>query len=175
MDIKQFKEKILPLRDKLFKRAKYILGSHEDAEEIVQEVMLKIWQKRDTIDETANFEAFAITVTRNMCYDSFKTKHYKHKGISIDEFDYEYNLEGDNEQKYAEYKEANELIQKIIEDFPPRWREILCLRDVEGYTNQEVAEILDVTETVVKVTLSRTRKRIREVLIKKYNYNYNEN
>jgi len=175
MDIKDFKEKIFPLKDKIYRRALRILKHVEEAEEIVQEVLIKIWQKRDSIKEESNYESYAMVITRNMCYDKFKTKHYKNKYLSLDEMEFEIVFDSYDPEKYAEYHQANELIENIIEEFPIRWKDIIHLRDVEGYTNQEVAEMLGLTESIVKVTLSRTRKRIREILQKKYNYNYNEN
>lgn len=175
MEINDFKKHILPLKGKMFRLACRIVGRSEDAEEAVQETFIKIWQKRDTIREDSNLEGFAMIVLRNHCLDKLKSKHFVHKASQID--DYEFFLEYDEAtpDKVTEYKNAAELIDKILAEFPERWRSIVQLRDIEGYSNAEVAEMLSLDENVVKVTLSRTRKKIREILINKYNYNYNEN
>ncbi len=172
MDIEEYKNHIKKTKGKMFRSAVKLLGDYEEAEEAVQEVFIKIWEKRDTIRNNSNIEAYMMTVLRNHCLDKFKSKHYKYRGAPVE--DYEYML--DNREvpidKQIEYINAAELINEIISKFPERWQTIIRMRDMQGYSNSEVAEILNIEENIVKVTLSRTRKRIREILINQYNYKY---
>lgn len=165
------------MKNKIFRLAFRMLNSWEDAEEAVQEVFIKVWQSKHNLRPDSNIEGYAMTVARNHCLDKFKSKHYKHRGASIDDFDLDIHFETQitAPDKDTEYKNAHELIEKILLDLPERWRTIVQLRDVEGYSNPEVAQMLGIDENVVKVTLSRVRKRLREILINKYKYNYNEN
>ncbi len=170
-----FERRVLPMKNKMFRLAIKILGTREDAEEAVQETLIKIWQKRDNIKENSNLEGYAIIVARNHCLDKLKTSYHKHKAVDIENHEFYLDSRTISPQKDAEFKDAAHLIDLIMKDFPERWRMIVQLRDIEGYTNAEVADILGLEENVVKVTLSRTRKKLREILINKYKYNYNEN
>lgn len=175
MELNDFKKNILPLKNRMFRVALRILYSQEDAEEAVQETFIKIWQKRESIRDESNLEGFAIIVLRNHCIDKLKSKHFIHRASNIDDYEFFLEYNGPSPEKIAEFKNAADLVKAIIEDFPERWRSIIQLRDIEGYSNSEVAEMLAIDENIVKVTLSRTRKKIREILMNKYNYSYNEN
>lgn len=174
MELKEYKEKVMPLKNQMFRYAKRLIGNYEDAEEIVQEALIKMWQKRDSIKTDSNIAAFAMVVTRNLCLDKMRSKHYKHKGVNFDALEYDIRNDSISPELLAEYKDANELINKIISEFPEKWRTVIQLRDIEGFTNKEVAEMTGMEINVIKITLSRVRKRIRDILINKYNYDYNE-
>ncbi len=160
------------MKSRLLRLAFRILNNREDAEEAVQEAFIKIWEKRSTINKDANIDGFATVVLRNICLDKFKSKHYKHKKSDIDDYSYILETSDVSPYKNAEYKDAAALIYKIIEELPEKARQIIQLRDIDGFSNPEVAQILGIDENVVKVTLSRTRKKIRDILINKYGYNY---
>ncbi len=160
------------MKSRLLRLAYRILNNREDAEEAVQEAFIKIWEKRSQIDKNANIDGFATVVLRNICLDKFKSKHYLHKKNDIDDYSYVLETTDVSPYKNAEYKDAAALIYKIIEDLPDKARQIIKLRDIDGFSNPEVAQMLGIDENVVKVTLSRTRKKIRDILINKYGYNY---
>ncbi|HOK13654.1 MAG TPA: RNA polymerase sigma factor [Candidatus Kapabacteria bacterium] len=172
MEQKEFIAHAKRMKNRLMRLAYRILNNREDAEEAVQETFIKIWEKRSQIDQNANIDGFATVVLRNICLDKFKSKHYKHKKSDIEEYSYVLETSDVSPYKNAEYKDAAALVYKIIEDLPEKARQIIQLRDIDGFSNPEVAEILGIDENVVKVTLSRTRKKIREILINKYGYNY---
>lgn len=160
------------MKGKMFRLALRLLGNYEDAEEAVQESFIKIWQKRDTIRDDSNIEGYAMIILRNHCLDRFKSKHYKHRPSSVDDFEYMLDNHEVSLDKRMEYINAAELINDIISKLPERWQSIVRLRDIQGYSNSEVAEMLNIDENIVKVTLSRTRKKIREILINQYDYKY---
>lgn len=172
MEQSEFIAHIKRMKSRLYRLAYRILNNREDAEEAVQEAFIKIWEKRDQIRKDSNIDGFATIVLRNVCLDKFKSKHYKHKKSNIEDFAYSLENHDISPYKNAEFKDAAELVHRIIEDLPEKAQQIIKLRDIDGFSNSEVAEMLGIDENVVKVTLSRARKKIRDILINKYGYSY---
>lgn len=75
MELKQFKIAVLPLRNKLLNYARKLTDDHSDAEDAVQEVMLKLWNLRLKLDEYHSIEALAMTMTHHTCMDIWRGKH----------------------------------------------------------------------------------------------------
>lgn len=165
MDQKEFSETVIPFKDKLFRLAKRLLVSTDEAEDAVQEVFLKLWKGKQKISEYKNVEAFAITMTKNYCLDRLKSKQAGNMKIVHSNFQNSENLE-----RKVEVDEGVELVFKAMENLPEQQKLVIQLRDVEGMEFSEMAEILGSNETAIRVALSRARKTIREALIKKYNY-----
>ena len=166
MKQKEFIATVLPFKDKLYRLAKRILVSGDEAEDAVQEVYLKLWKGRNKISTYKNPEAFAVTMTKNYCYDKLKAK--SSSNLKIVHSNYEDN--NYNTGKQTENKDAVNWVFKLMKNLPEQQQLILQLRDVEEYTNAEIAEHLGINETAVRVALSRARKTIREQLIKKHSY-----
>ncbi|NND62569.1 MAG: RNA polymerase sigma factor [Flavobacteriaceae bacterium] len=156
---------VLPFKDKLYRLAKRLLVSSEEAEDAVQEVFLKLWKSRQKIADYKNPEAFAVTMTKNYCLDRLKSKQASNLKIVHSNFQ-----NGDNVQRTVEANDGVQLVFKIMETLPEKQRIVLQLRDVEQFEFKEIAEMLDSNETAIRVTLSRARKAVREQLIKQYNY-----
>lgn len=165
MDNKEFTNIVLPYKDRLFRLAKRILISVDEAEDAVQEIFLKLWNARDRIQDYKNPEAFAITMTKNYCLDRLKSKQASNLKIIHSNYPTSQNIEVE-----VEANDGVELVFKIMETLPEQQRIILQLRDVEQYEFSEIANILDSNETAVRVALSRARKTVRDAMIKKYNY-----
>lgn len=172
MEIEEFKYNYLVLKNQLFRYAKRMLNHREEAEEVVQETFIKLWQKHDELDNVSNPLAFAMKATKNLCIDKMRSTHYIHKKITIDDVDYEFVENSHNPEKILELNNINQLLDKIINNLPPQMREVIQLRDIEGLSSREVAQILDINENNVKTILSRVRKKIREILVKQYDYSY---
>ena len=165
MDKKEFTTRVMPLKDRLYRLAKRILVSTDEAEDAVQEVLLKLWNGRQNIGNYRSTEAFAITMTKNYCLDRLKSKQASNLKIVHSNYQTSENIE-----KNIEASEGVELVFKIMESLPEQQKIVLQLRDVEQFEFEEIAEMLDKNETAIRVTLSRARKTVREALIKKYNY-----
>ncbi|MBN3036653.1 MAG: RNA polymerase sigma factor [Bacteroidales bacterium] len=160
-----FKRDVLSLKHKLYRFALRILNNADEAEDIVQEVMIRCWKYREKLESYRSIEAFAMTVTRNLCLDHLKSgknrqTELRDTGISA----------LPDPLKQAELNDAVQLVGKIMDTLPLSQKMILQLRDVEGYEFDEISKILDLTTDNVRVQLSRARKRIREVLSEKYSY-----
>ena len=155
-----------PVKDKMYRLALRLLTSKEAAEDATQEVILKLWNRKDRIKHYANIEAFAMTVTKNYCLDQLKSK--QNSNLRIVHQNYQSNHQ--SLQAEIEVNDEMEWLGKIVKALPEQQKMIFQLRDIEQYDYDEIAEIMEMNQTSIRVALSRARKEIRENLIKKHNY-----
>jgi len=162
MSQERFKAEILPLRERLFHIAQKILVEEQEAEDAVQEVLLKLWHTRDSLDRYDSPAAYATTVTKNHCLDRLKVKSRQE---SLDET---YYLRAGNDNPYLELERKNteEVLHKIIQSLPSLQQAIIRMKDMEEYEVEEIAEITGTKVEAVRVNLSRARKKVREEYLK---------
>ena len=165
MEQKEFLNTILPCKDTLYRLAKRLLVSSDEAEDAVQEVFLKLWKGRDKIDNYRSPEAFAVTMTKNYCLDRLKSRQASNLKIVHSNYKNSENLE-----RNIEASEGVELVTKIMQTLPEKQKMIMQLRDIEQFEFAEISQMLEINETAIRVALSRARKVVREQLIKQYNY-----
>lgn len=165
MDKKEFTEIVMPLKDRLYRLAKRILVSADEAEDAVQEVIYKLWKGKEKIENYKSPEAFAITMTKNYCLDRLKSKQASNLKIVHTNYPTSQNIE-----REVEANEGVALVFRIMETLPQQQKIVLQLRDVEQLEFSEIAKIMDTNETAIRVALSRARKTVREAMIKKYDY-----
>ncbi|WP_298551008.1 RNA polymerase sigma factor [uncultured Algibacter sp.] len=166
MTQKEFLNIVMPFKDKVFRLAKRLLVSTEEAEDATQEVLLKLWKNKLKISEYKNVEAFSMTMTKNYCFDKLKSK--QSQNLKIVHSNYEEN--NTPLQKQVELNDSVNWVAKIIADLPEQQKMIIQLRDIEDYDFDEIAKMLDMNNTAVRVALSRARKTIREKLTNTHNY-----
>ena len=166
MNQSDFLEVILPFKDKVFRLAKRLLVSKEEAEDATQELIFKLWKNKNKIRDYKNVEAFAMTMTKNYCYDRLKSKQAKN--LTLVHSNYKENET--TLDKKLEYRDSVQQVHQLIEKLPENQKLIMQLRDIEQYSFDEICKILDMKSTAVRVALSRARKTVREALIKKHNY-----
>lgn len=167
----EFLNLVMPFKDKVFRLSKRLLVSTEEAEDATQELFLKLWRNKEKISSYKNVEAFAMTMTKNYCFDRLKSKqasnlslvhsNYKEKGTSLD--------------RKTDLNDSVSIVHRLIAKLPEQQRLIIQLRDVEQYEYEEISKMLDIKPTAVRVALSRARKTIREQLIKQHNYGIKQN
>lgn len=157
---------VMPFKDKLYRLAKRLLVSREEAEDATQEILLKLWSKNKAIEGYNNVEAFAMTMTKNFCLDRLKSKQAGNLKLVHSN----YQEKGSLLQKQIEAKDSVSWVQKIMEELPEQQKMVLQLRDVEEYDYDEIGEMLDMQPTAVRVALSRARKSVREKLAQKHSY-----
>jgi len=162
----EFLNTIMPFKDKLFRLAKRLLVSTEEAEDATQEVLLKLWSKNNRIEEYKNVEAFAMTMTKNFCLDRLKSKQAGNLKLVHSN----YTDENTSLQRQVETNDSLGWVEKIMEELPEQQKLVLQLRDVEAYEFEEISTLLDMKPTAVRVALSRARKAVRERLIEKHSY-----
>ena len=162
----EFLNIVLPFKDKVFRLAKRLLISTEEAEDATQEVLMRLWSNKNKIEEYKNVEAFSMTMTKNFCYDKLKSKQAQN--LKIVHSNYE---DGNTSlQKQVELYDSVNWVGRIIQELPEQQRMIIQLRDIEAYDLDEIAEMLEMNNTAVRVALSRARKSIREKLTNTHNY-----
>lgn len=152
---------VMPFKDKVFRLAKRLLVSREEAEDATQEILLKLWNNKQKIGEYKNVEAFSMTMTKNFCLDRLKSKQAQNLKIVHS------NYTDDNSsslQKQVEARDSMDWVSRIMEDLPEQQKIIVQLRDIEEYEFAEISKMLDMNETAIRVNLSRARKTIREKL-----------
>ena len=166
MNQNEFVKSITPFKDKLFRLAKRLLVSTEEAEDATQEVLLKLWNKKENLSNYNSLEAFAMTMTKNYCLDQLKSKRAGNLKLVHDNYtDREPSL-----QKKLEDIDSLNWVEKVINQLPEQQRMIIQMRDIEQYEFEEIAKILDMNETAIRVALSRGRKTIREFMSKTHDY-----
>ena len=161
-----FVKLVMPFKDKVFRLAKRLLVSNEEAEDATQEILMKLWRNKQKISEYKNVEAFSMTMTKNFCLDRLKSKQAQNLKIVHSNYqDHNTSL-----QKEVENKDSVDWVSKIIEDLPEQQKIILQLRDIEEYDFDEIAKVVDMNPTAIRVALSRARKTIREKLTNTHSY-----
>lgn len=162
----EFLNVVMPFKDKLFRLAKRLLVSTEEAEDATQEILLKLWSKNDRMKQYASVEAFAMTMTKNFCLDRLKSKQANNlKLVHSNYTDSNASL-----QRQVEAQDSVNWVEKIMESLPEQQKMALQLRDVEQYSFEEIGKMLEMTPAAVRVALSRARKTVRQKLMEKHNY-----
>ena len=166
MNQSDFLKVVLPFKDKVFRLAKRLLVSTEEAEDATQELYFKLWRNKEKLANYKNVEAFAMTMTKNYCFDRLKSKqasnltlvhsNYKEKDTAL--------------ETKIEQRDSVSQVHVLIDKLPEQQKLVIQLRDIEQYDFEEIGKMLDLKPTAVRVALSRARKTIREELIKQHNY-----
>ncbi|QHL87907.1 sigma-70 family RNA polymerase sigma factor [Nibribacter ruber] len=167
MDLQEFKTKVLPAKQKLYRLALFLLQNKEEAEDILQDVFLKLWTNKHKLHAYASIEAFAMTVTKNLCLDKLKAR--KHKNMVVIE-DLELGAHDANPHQRYELADQVNKVQELVQLLPEQQRLILHLRDVEGYEYQEIEQVTGIQVNAIRVALSRARKSVRDGLLKLESY-----
>ena len=162
----EFLDVVMPFKDKLYRLAKRLLVSTEEAEDATQEVLLKLWSKNDDMQQYRSVEAFAMTMTKNFCLDKLKSKHASNLKLVHSN----YAEGGSSLHQQIEARDSRSWVERIMEELPEQQKMVMQLRDVEEYEFDEIAELLDMNPNTVRVSLSRARKTVREKLLEKHNY-----
>ncbi len=156
-----FQTDILPLKNELFRLALRITQNRFEAEDVVQETMLKVWKGRSEWDKIDNIEAYCLTVCRNLSLD--KMRHMDNQVQNIEQesepADQSYSA---NPEEQAVQHDRLQLVRQLISQLPEKQRTCMQLRDVEGKSYRDIATIIGISEEQVKVNIFRARQTIRE-------------
>ena len=172
MTPEEFRKTILPEGRRLYALAFRYLNNRQEAEDTVQEVMMKLWEERNN-NRFANTAAWCTTVTRNKCIDTLRrNKRLRLQDINEVEGAGEY---GANHRSVSDDHEAAEMIGTIVSRMKEPYRSAVILRDMEGYSYEEAAEAIQTSINALRTMLSRARKKIRDEMERIYNYGTGEN
>lgn len=163
MSLAIFQQRILPIKDKLYRFAFRMLQNVEEAEDIVQDVMVKVWLKREEWALWQSIEAYCITATRNACLDKLR----KQTQLTVQE-DSAGHLNSTDKDPYEKMmnKEIGIRIRQCMEQLPENQQMVIHLREIEGFSYAEIAELSDMTMEQVKVNLFRARNAIKNLITK---------
>lgn len=166
MTAEEFKIRLLPVKNKLFRLAFAMLSNRQEAEDAVQEVYLKMWDMRTDLIKYKSTEALMVTITRNLCVDKLKSK--KNKAITLNQ---EFNLsETTTPESVTEQTDVVRIVKQVIQQLPVQQKTVVELRDVEGYSYEEILKITGFEMNYVRVNISRGRKKIKEIIQKIQSY-----
>ncbi|WP_321479359.1 RNA polymerase sigma factor [uncultured Bacteroides sp.] len=166
MDADTFKKKYLPFHQKLYYIAYQLLENEADAEDLIQEAYLKLWDKRKGLSAIKNPEAFSVTLVKNMCFDILRSgKHIiERKSVELT------TIQETATTENLETKDEIQQVKQLINCLPEQQRKVILLKDVKGCSFEEVEKITGLNSINVRVLLSRGRKKIRERFNKLNNY-----
>ena len=168
MDWMEFREQIWPIKDRLYRLALRLVNDRAEAEDVVQEVMVKLWQQGKDLQLVKNLEAWCLRMTRNQALDKLKGG-YRKRRTEITETLPQFTS-ADTPEQQMEWKDTYEHIKSMMQSLPESHRSVMQLRDIEGLSYQEIAEALEMTMPQVKTNLFRARKTLREELLKQSSY-----
>lgn len=164
MSIDSFHSVILPLKDKLFRLAYSIVRIHAEAEDILQDVFLKLWSKRDEWDYIENLEAYCFRITKNAALDRLSSLAVRKTGVIDQEKENFYFVENRSPHSEMVRKEQRWLIEQSMGTLSENQRLVFTLREIEGMSYREIAQVLSISEDLVKISLHRARQKIKELL-----------
>lgn len=159
MKIISFRDDVLPLKNLLYRLALRITLDHAEAEDIVQETMIKVWERRDTWHEIESMDAFCTTICRNLALDHIKKK--EHQNDSLDAKDIDRPDAAATPYEDMLQKDRLKLIRDLVDSLPEKQRSCMQLRDFEGKQYREIALLLGISEEQVKVNIFRARQAIK--------------
>lgn len=163
-----FRNDVLPLKNELFRLALRITLNRAEAEDIVQDTLIKVWNRREEWNAIDSIEAFSLTVCRNLSLDRIRKKG--NDNDSLEDVKAADPLASSNPQDRMIQTDKVRLIRQIVDGLPEKQRSCMQLRDFEGKTYKEIAGVLDISEEQVKVNIFRARQTVKQKFLKLDNY-----
>ena len=163
MDAAKFKSEVFCWKDLMYRLALRLLNNPAEAEDAVQQTMMKMWQRKDELSGVENVRAFVLKVLQNDCLNRLK----KVKTIERHHGQFE-----KMQTLTTEMAQGNmiQIIKSEINKLPEKQRMIIQLSDVEGFDTKEIAEIVEIDEGAVRTNLSRARQKVKVQIIKLQEY-----
>ena len=155
-----FRNDILPLKNILYRLALRITCNNAEAEDIVQDTLMKVWNRRERWDEIDSIEAFCMTICRNLARD--RMRKMDNHNSSLEDNLHETPSATRNPYEEMNQKDRIQLVRRLVDSLPEKQRTCMQLRDFEGKSYKEVAEILQISEDQVKVNIFRARQTIKQ-------------
>ena len=165
-----FQNDILPLKNELYRLALRITLNPAEAEDVVQDTMIKVWNRREQWDEIESIEAFCLTICRNLSLDRMRKLENQNQSLEEGDHDEPDHSYASNPEEQAMQRDRVELIRRLISELPEKQRSAMHLREFEGKSYKEIASIMAISEEQVKVNIFRARQAIRQKYIESEKY-----
>jgi len=162
-----FNELVHALSRKMYGIAFRILGNQEEAEDAVQEVLIKLWNMGDRLNEYSSKEALVSTMIKNHSIDQIRKRKSKIE-TEVEKAELKINT-GFTPHEELENRESGDIIRKIINALPEALMNIVIYRDIDDLSYEEIAAKTGQNVNALRVSLSRARKQIRDEY-NKYHY-----
>ena len=156
-----FRNDVLPLKNELYRLALRITLSREEAEDVVQDTLMKVWNRRESWSQIDSIEAYSMTVCRNLALDRTRKASFQQPSLQADIIDEPASVTA-TPQESTIRRDQIALVKTIIDSLPEKQRSCIQLRDFEGKSYKEVAQVLQITEEQVKVNIFRARQTIKQ-------------
>jgi RNA polymerase sigma-70 factor, ECF subfamily len=149
-------------RRKVFNVAYKFVGRHEEAEDLTQDIFIKIFKSLGTFDRSANFQTWLISVSRNLCIDHYRSVRKERETINRDVDPGELSPRSHDVSAYAvlEQQDRVVLLRAAMQQLPDTLRTAVMLRDIRELTYQEIADHLHLPEGTVKSRINRGRTEL---------------
>lgn len=154
-----FRNDVLPLKNQLFRLALRITLSREEAEDIVQDTMIKVWDKRYEWSNIDSIEAYSLRICRNLSLDRLKKRDNQNDSFEEGQLD---TVHTSTPQDRLIDQDRLRVVKEIVDSLPEKQRSCMQLRDFEGKQYKEIADILGITEEQVKVNIFRARQAVKQ-------------
>ena len=162
MEQEQFKQEVLPLRKQLLVYAQRFLGNPEEAEDVIQEVLLKLWYMRENLAKYESIPALSMQLIKNLCLNRIKALSRKQEELD------NVFIESEMPSPYTQLEQKDSVahVMKIIDRLPDLQQTVLRMRHIDGFEIDEIAEITGSKPESVRMNLSRARKKVKELFLK---------
>ncbi|WP_209391345.1 RNA polymerase sigma factor [Chryseobacterium sp. RR2-3-20] len=157
-----FRNTVFILRDEMFRFAKRFVMSSDEAEDVVQDLMIKFWQKKDELETFGNLKSYALKSVRNECLNRLK-----HHDVKLGFADLQIHR---SELYSMEVNNLKDHILSFINQLPEKQKMVIHLKDVEEYEVSEISEIMETEENAVRVNLMRARQKVKEQITQLMSY-----
>lgn len=157
-----FKDTVFCLKDEMYRFAKRFVMSSDEAEDVVQDLMMKFWQKKEELAAFGNIKSYAMRSVKNECLNRLK-----HHDVKMGFADFQIHR---SELYQMETNNLKDQILAFIKQLPEKQKAVIHLKDVEEYEISEIADMMEMEENAVRVNLMRARQKIKEQITQLMKY-----
>jgi RNA polymerase sigma factor (sigma-70 family) len=159
MELETFKARVIPVKDRLYRLALSMLHAEADAQDVLQEAMLRLWERRAQLDSYHSIEALAIRIVKNLCLDRLKMQK-RRRNVELETA---FRLESDQAKpdRETEARDALQLMRQLLRSLPEQQQMLLQLREVEELSYEEIEESTGLSINTIRVNISRARKTLK--------------
>lgn len=151
----------MPLKNVLYRLALRITMSKEEAEDVVQDTLLKVWDRRDTWQDIDSIEAYSLTICRNIALDKVKRSSWNNETLDQDSLEPHVSNAATPYQR-MEQKDMVDMVRRIVDSLPEKQKTCMQLRDFEGKSYKDIAGIMSISEEQVKINIYRARQAVKQ-------------
>ena len=161
MDELEFKKQYIKYFPTIFRLAFKYLGNAQDAEDIMQEVYLRLWNNRDSLPQIDNMEAYLVTILKHMLVDSLRNAHSSITLLPDDESKHPPIISDDDVGQKLEKQEEAEIVMDMIRKLPDKERKIVEMRTLEDKSYKEIETQTGLSQPYIRKIISRSREKLK--------------